>query len=93
LSLFKHIGAKLALEPANSKPKRSSGLVDATNPERTSNEASHPLDRHENAEQIYELMLESCEKLFDNELEQSAFEDQMRSMFGVKVFGTASFQE
>lgn len=33
----------------------------------------------------YELMLQSCERLFDNEIEQSAFEEQMRSTFGTKV--------
>ena len=33
---------------------------------------------------LYELMLESCERLFDNEIEQTAFEDQMRRMFGIK---------
>ncbi|KAF8880058.1 histone deacetylase complex, SIN3 component [Infundibulicybe gibba] len=32
----------------------------------------------------YDLLLESCERLFDNELEQPAFEDQMRLMFGTK---------
>ena len=44
-------------------------------------------DKHANAAHYYELLLESCERLFDNELEQSAFEDQMRHMFGVKVCG------
>jgi len=33
--------------------------------------------------QYYELMLESCERLFDNQIEQLAFEDQMREMFGL----------
>ena len=33
----------------------------------------------------YDLMLESCEKLFDNELEQPAFEEMMRYMFGLKA--------
>ncbi|KAF9003386.1 hypothetical protein BDQ17DRAFT_1409203 [Cyathus striatus] len=36
------------------------------------------------AEHYYSLMLESIERLFDSELETSAFEDQMRYMFGVK---------
>ena len=35
------------------------------------------------ASQYYELMLESCERLFDNQVEQLAFEDQMREMFGL----------
>ena len=33
----------------------------------------------------YDLLLECCEKLFDNELEQTAFEDQLRQIFGVQV--------
>ncbi|EDR09492.1 Sin3 protein [Laccaria bicolor S238N-H82] len=48
-----------------------------------------PTDRLQNgetprAEHYYEFMLESCERLFDNELKQHAFEDQMRGMFGTK---------
>jgi paired amphipathic helix protein Sin3a len=35
------------------------------------------------ASQYYELMLESCERLFDNQVEQLTFEDQMREMFGL----------
>jgi len=35
------------------------------------------------ASQYYELMLESCERLFDNQVEQLVFEDQMREMFGL----------
>ena len=42
-------------------------------------------DRVTDAVHFYELMLESCEKLFDNELEQHVFEDQMRYMFGIQV--------
>lgn len=34
---------------------------------------------------FYDAMLVSCEKLFDNEIELQAFEDQLRSMFGTKV--------
>jgi len=33
--------------------------------------------------QYYELMLETCERLFDNQVEQLVFEDQMREMFGL----------
>ncbi|KAL1743974.1 hypothetical protein HDZ31DRAFT_39684 [Schizophyllum fasciatum] len=32
----------------------------------------------------YDLLLDSCERLFDNEIEQPAFEEQMRFMFGIK---------
>ena len=37
------------------------------------------------ASQYYELMLETCERLFDNQVEQLVFEDQMREMFGLHV--------
>ena len=37
------------------------------------------------AEHFYDLMLESCERLFENDIEQQVFEDQMRYMFGIKV--------
>ncbi|KAJ8473776.1 hypothetical protein ONZ51_g7657 [Trametes cubensis] len=40
--------------------------------------------RINHASQFYDLMLESCEKLFDNELEQHVFEEIMRYMFGMK---------
>jgi hypothetical protein len=35
------------------------------------------------ASQYYELMMETCERLFDNQVEQLVFEDQMREMFGL----------
>jgi paired amphipathic helix protein Sin3a len=41
-------------------------------------------DRAAHADHFYDLMLESCERLFDNEIEQYVFEEQMRYMFGVK---------
>ncbi|KAG1731662.1 uncharacterized protein EDB91DRAFT_1238915 [Suillus paluster] len=41
-------------------------------------------DRAAHADHFYELMLESCERLFDNEIEAHVFEEQMRNMFGVK---------
>ncbi|KAI0777383.1 hypothetical protein BD413DRAFT_467641 [Trametes elegans] len=41
-------------------------------------------DRINHASQFYDLMLESCEKLFDNEMEQHVFEEVMRYMFGLK---------
>jgi paired amphipathic helix protein Sin3a len=33
--------------------------------------------------QYYELMLETCNRLFDNQVEQLIFKDQMREMFGL----------
>jgi paired amphipathic helix protein Sin3a len=42
-------------------------------------------ERFQNAGHFYDFMLESCEKLFDNEIEVPLFEDQMRYMFGPRV--------
>ena len=42
-------------------------------------------DRANDATHFYELLLESCERLFDNEIEQHVFEDQLRYMFGIQV--------
>jgi paired amphipathic helix protein Sin3a len=41
--------------------------------------------RFQNAAHFYDFLLESCEKLFDNEIDVPLFEDQMRYMFGPKV--------
>lgn len=41
--------------------------------------------RSSNTEHYYLFMLESIERLFENDIEQHLFEDQMRSMFGIKV--------
>ncbi|KIK97291.1 hypothetical protein PAXRUDRAFT_825100 [Paxillus rubicundulus Ve08.2h10] len=41
-------------------------------------------ERADHAEHFYDLMLESCERLFDNEIDQHVFEEQMRFMFGFK---------
>ncbi|KAF8624979.1 hypothetical protein AX15_005613 [Amanita polypyramis BW_CC] len=35
-------------------------------------------------EHFYELLLETCERLFDNEIEQQVFEDQMQRVFGLQ---------
>lgn len=42
-------------------------------------------ERFADAAHFYEFLLESCEKLFDNEIEVPLFEDQMRFMFGPRV--------
>lgn len=75
LVLFKAIAAKLAVEGPlrRSKAAESLGL-------------SSPLNgRSATADHYYDLLLESLERLFDNEIEQHVFEDQMRYMFGTKV--------
>ncbi|KAE9394008.1 hypothetical protein BT96DRAFT_1049212 [Gymnopus androsaceus JB14] len=50
---------------------------------RTTKESEH--ERKAAAVHIYiYILLQSCERLFDNEIEQIVFEDQMRFMFGIK---------
>jgi hypothetical protein len=39
----------------------------------------------DNEEALYQYMLEACEKLFMNELDQATFEEHMRWFFGTKV--------
>ncbi|KAF8893642.1 hypothetical protein CPB85DRAFT_1230305 [Mucidula mucida] len=75
LSLFRDLVIE---QPASNPTAVSLGLSAET----TAFIESNLTDAHAN--HYYELMLDSCERLFDNELEQSAFEDQMRHMFGVK---------
>ncbi|KAH9932297.1 uncharacterized protein B0H18DRAFT_987465 [Fomitopsis serialis] len=53
-----------------------------TRPRHTPTDLGSLPERATNARHFYTLMLESCEKLFDNELEQAVFEDQLRWMFG-----------
>ncbi|KAK0450434.1 histone deacetylase complex, SIN3 component [Desarmillaria tabescens] len=77
---FRNISNQLATEgPQNKAPLIVTGL----SPQATAfiESMSNP---NANASHFYELMLESCERLFDNEVEQPAFEEQMRLMFGVK---------
>ncbi|KAI0308364.1 hypothetical protein B0F90DRAFT_164360 [Multifurca ochricompacta] len=40
----------------------------------------------DNEEALYQYMLEACEKLFMNELDQATFEEHMRWFFGTKAF-------
>jgi paired amphipathic helix protein Sin3a len=45
-----------------------------------------PGDLANPAEHFYGHLLESCEKLFDNVIDQSTFEDTARYMFGMKAY-------
>ena len=38
------------------------------------------------AQQLYQRALGLCEKLFDNEIDQNAFEDAMRQMFAIQGY-------
>ena len=50
-------------------------------------------DRATDATHFYDLLLEACEKLFDNELDQNVFEDQLRYMFGIHVRIYPNYQD
>lgn len=65
------------VEPFKSNPlaEHLGALVDLSGLGERSKAASH----------FYDLLLESCEKLFDNVIEQHVFEDQLRYMFGIQV--------
>jgi paired amphipathic helix protein Sin3a len=82
LLLFKDLTAKLVAQRANDSPSNpiASDLGLPSVPD-----APNLPDRLANAEHFYDLLLESCESLFDNKLDQHAFEDQMRYIFGTKV--------
>ena len=73
--IFKTLGAKLAKAgPRKPNPAAAAGIGLAVDDERFA-DAAH----------FYGFLLESCEKLFDNEIEVPLFEDQMRFMFGPRV--------
>lgn len=74
LYLFKDLAAEIAAQDPRTRRLNHVGITNYLQNGETPR-----------AEHYYELMLESCERLFDNELEQHAFEDQMRGMFGTKV--------
>ena len=72
LRLFKSLSAKRAAEGSD----RVSKGISSTNS--TTASSSNP-------ERFYELILEMCERLFDNEIDQHVFEDQVRHLFGLQV--------
>ena len=86
LNACKVLSAKLSSDPSSSYLQTPAAAdlalldvppVDATVTElqRQSNPAAH----------FYDYLLEMCEKLFDNEIDQQTFEDVVRYMFGTKV--------
>ncbi|KAK0449645.1 uncharacterized protein EV420DRAFT_1646964 [Desarmillaria tabescens] len=81
---FRNISNQLATEGPQSKAPL---IVTGLSPQATAFIESMG-DPNANASHFYELMLESCERVFDNEVEQAAFEEQMRLMFGVKKIFT-----
>ena len=80
LQHFKNLALKLENKPALSALSPSSLQLGAL-----SDLAKLGDSGSSRTTQLYELMLEYCEKLFDNELEQHIFEDRLRRMFGLAV--------
>lgn len=79
LRLFKNLSAKKMAESVSGRALNVPKGV--TNGLKTNS----PLQGSNYPERFYELLLETCERLFDNEIEQHAFEDQMRHVFGLQV--------
>jgi hypothetical protein len=79
---FKNLAASMA-----NQPSKSTAATTASKDIKTSTipQLAQLDERVGHAEHYYDLMLESCERLFDNEIDQHGFEEQMRSMFGYKV--------
>jgi paired amphipathic helix protein Sin3a len=78
--IFKGLGAKLA-KAGSRKPNPAAAVGIGL---------SADDERFADAAHFYEFLLESCEKLFDNEIEVPLFEDQMRFMFGPRVTSDSS---
>ncbi|KAF5351246.1 hypothetical protein D9756_008445 [Leucocoprinus leucothites] len=83
LYFFRDLAAKLT-QMAPDKRYPSKEAIQAGMANQASDAIAGFGERAKSPEHFYELMLVSCERLFDNEIEQHAFEDQMRYMFGTK---------
>jgi paired amphipathic helix protein Sin3a len=77
LALFKGLAAELASAPPNLTKSNATTAEPGPSLSDQAGSVAHT--------EYYELLLDSCERLFDNDLEQHAFEDQIRSIFGIKV--------
>ena len=77
---FKNLAALMANQPSKSTTTATASKAP------TIPQLAQLDERISHAEHYYDLMLESCERLFDNEIDQHAFEEQMRFMFGYKVY-------
>ena len=89
LHLFKNIAVDRVNDPSfNPRPNSTAmdlELLEAGGGGGDGGEGQGQTHVRVTASQYYELMLETCERLFDNQIEQLAFEDQMREMFGLHV--------
>jgi C-terminal domain of Sin3a protein len=63
------------------------GMDDPQGPSSVQEQILRDRGAEDNEESLYQYMLEACEKLFMNELDQATFEENMRWFFGTKVGG------
>jgi paired amphipathic helix protein Sin3a len=63
------------------------GMDDPQGPSNVQEQILRDCSAEDNEEALYQYMLEACEKLFMNELDQATFEEHMRWFFGTKVGG------
>ncbi len=76
---FRHLTANpIAVELGMDNPQGPSSVQEQILRDRSA---------EDNEEALYQHMLEACEKLFMNELDQAMFEEHMRWFFGTKVGG------
>jgi len=61
------------------------GMDDSQGPSSVQEQILRDRGAEDNEEALYQYLLEACEKLFMNELDQAAFEEHMRWFFGTKV--------
>jgi paired amphipathic helix protein Sin3a len=82
--MCKRIGGQLAAEGPSSHTANPSATESGiqTMPDGT----SVPENAGNAADYFYGHLLESCEKLFDNVIDQATFEDTVRFMFGMKAY-------
>lgn len=82
LSIFKDLSAKIAAE--DPKQRCNPGHSTTTSQAQNILAVENPSKTH-----YYDFLLETCEQLFDNEIDQHAFEEHMRAVFGIKVSAAA----
>ena len=63
------------------------GMDDSQGPSNVQEQILRDRGAEDGEEALYQYMLEACEKLFMNELDQATFEEHMRWFFGTKVSG------
>ena len=91
LNLFRSISAQLVtlnhlhISETNGTSTTTTGSTSKTSAVRSTTNGNGAEPASKNPTHFYEMLLGLCERLFENEIEQHAFEDQMRVVFGLKV--------